>query len=211
MQNFFYKVNDKEYEVVVIHKRIRNIHYRFKDGKFVISCPPITLKSTITRGLDKFAVKLIKASTKDSPITDEGLYLFGNFHKVNYPGKLRIDGEEISFKDSEQLLKKLKPIFLKYVTARVRYYEKLMKVPSYNVRVQKMKTRYGSNSKKTKTLNFALALVHYEPSVIDSVVVHELAHIVVFDHSKRFYDVVYRYCPEYNKYRKQLTKGVYHA
>ena len=211
MNNFFYKVNDKEYEVVVIHKRIKNIHYRFKDDKFVVSCPTFTLKSTITRGLDKFGAKLIKVSVKETPIKEDGLYLFGNFHKVNYPGKMSIDGVEISFKDSEQLLKKLKPIFLNYVTGRVRYYEKQMNLPLYKVRVQNMKTRYGSNSKKTKTLNFALSLIHYEPKVIDSVVVHELAHILVFNHSQKFYDVVYKYCPEYNKYRKQLIKGVYHA
>ena len=211
MNNFFYKVNDKEYEVVIIPKRIRNYHYRFKDGKFVVSCPRVYFKNTIIKGLDEFAEKLIKRSSKPSPINEDGLYLFGQYHQVSFPGKLKIDGAEISFADSEQLLKKLKPIFLKYVTTRVRYYEKQMKLPSYNVRVQKMKSRYGSNSKKTKTLNFALSLIHFETPVIDSVVVHELAHILVFDHSKRFYDVVYRYCPNYDKYRKQLTKGVYHA
>ena len=74
-----------------------------------------------------------------------------------------------------------------------------------------MKSRYGSNSKKTKTLNFNLILIHYDVEVIDSVIIHELAHIKVFNHSKEFYDVVYRYCPNYDKYRKMLIKGIYHA
>lgn len=211
MNNFFYKVNDKEYEVVVTPKRIRNYHYRFKDGKFVVSCPYIYFKSTIIKGLDEFGEKLIKRSTKPSPIKENGMYLFGKFHELSYPGKLKIDGKEISFKNSEELLKKLKPIFLNFVTSRVRYFQSQMRVEPYKVRVQKMKTRYGSNSRKTKTLNFNLNLLHYDVEVIDSVVVHELAHIVVFDHSKKFYDVVYRYCPYYNQCRKMLVKGVYHA
>ena len=211
MNNFFYKVNDQEYEVVVITKRIRNYHYRFKDGKFVISCPFIHSKGVIIKGLDQFAESLIKRSYKPTPIKENGMYLYGQFYELSYPGRVSIDGKEISYKDNDELLKKLKPLFKEFVTKRVRHYETLMKVESYNVRVQKMKSRYGSNSKRTKTLNFNLDLIHYEVGVIDSVVVHELAHILVFDHSKKFYDVVYKYCPEYQKYRKMLTRGVYHA
>lgn len=211
MKNFFYKVNDKEYEVVVTPKRIRNYHYRFKDDKFVISCPLFYTKSTIIKGLDQFAESLIKRSIKPSPIKENGMYLYGNFVELKYPGKILIDGKELSYQDNDELLLKLKPSFLDFVTKRVKYYSELMKLPLYKVRVQKMKSRYGSNSKHTKTLNFNLNLIHYEVGVIDSVIVHELAHILVFDHSKKFYDVVYKYCPDYPKYRKMLNKGIYHA
>lgn len=211
MNSFLYKVNDKEYEVVVTYKRVRNINYRFKDGKFVVSCNRFVGKGQIVSGLDKFAERLIKSSTKPVPIKENGMFIYGQFYELTYPGTVDFGYGELSYKDNDDLLNKLKPIFKKYVTERVRYYEKLMNVESYNVRVQKMKTRFGSNSKRTKTLNFGLSLIHFDPGVIDSVVVHELAHILVFDHSKKFYDVVYRYCPDYPKYRKMLVKGVYHA
>lgn len=211
MKSFFYIVNNKEYEVDVYPKRIRNYHYRFKDGKFIISTPIIHSERMIKKGLDEFGEKLIKSASKPSPINDQGLYLFGKFYKINYPGKIVIDGSEIAFKNIDELFKKLKPIFLDFVTKRVRYYEALMKVERYKVRVQKMKSRYGSNSRKTKTININLNLIHYESNVIDSVIVHELAHILVFNHSKKFYDVVYKYCPNYNQYRKMLNKGIYHA
>ena len=211
MKNFFYKVNNQEYEVVIIRKYIKNYHYRFKDNKFVVSCPFIYSKLTIIKGLDQFGESLIKRSSKPEPIKDNGIYLFGQFHELKYPGKISINSRELSFKDNDELMKKLKPVFLEFITKRVRYYESLMKVEPYKVRVQKMKTRYGSNSRKTKSLNFNLNLIHYEIGVIDSVVVHELAHIKVFNHSKQFYDVVYQYCPDYNKYRKMLNKGIYHA
>ena len=211
MKNFFYKVNGVDYEVVVIHKRMKNINVRFKDDKFVVSCPYFTNKLLVIPLLDKYGESLIKRSTKPSPVSENGMYLFGQFYELTYPGVIRLKEKELSFKDNDELLTKLKPIFKDYVTERVRYYEKLMCVESYKVRVQKMKSRFGSNSKHTKTLNFSMTLIHYDPEVIDSVVVHELAHILVFDHSKKFYDVVYRYCPDYPKYRKMLVKGVYHA
>lgn len=208
MNNFFYKVNDKEYEVVITHKRIKNIHYRFRDGKFYVSCHPITLKRQIIKGLDRFAAKLIKVSTKQNPIGEDYIYLFGNKVIINERGKLKVQNyPQFEYKSHDDLLKKLKPIFLDILTKRVRYYESLMKVPSYKVSVRKMTSRYGSNSKQTKKLTFAYLLVHYSTDIIDSVIVHELAHILVFNHSKKFYDVVYKYCPDYDKYHTKLRKG----
>ena len=211
MNNFLYRVNDREYEVEIIYKRIKNVHYRFKDGKFVISCNRYTTKGFIVKGLDKYAESLIKRSTKPEPINDNSIYIFGNKYDLSYPGKMTFDGTKvITFKDKDELFKKLKPIFLDIITKRVRYYEDLMKVPIYKVYVKNMKSRYGSNSKYTKRLSFALSLIHYSMPIIDSVVVHELAHILVYDHSKKFYDVVYKYCPDYDKYRKMLIRGIYH-
>lgn len=211
MNNFFYKVNDKEYEVEVIYKRIKNVHYRFRDNKFIVSCNRLTTKGFIVRGLDKYAEKLIKVSSKPEPINENSIYIFGYQYDLSYPGKITVSGyKEIIYNSQEELYKKIKPIFQDIITKRVRYYEKMMNVPSYKVSVRNMKSRFGSNSKHTKSLHFALTLVHYSMPIIDSVVVHELAHILVYDHSKKFYDVVYKYCPEYPKYRKMLIRGIYH-
>ena len=210
MDNFFYKVNDKEYEVVVIHKRMKNTHFRFKEDKFVVTCPRFTPKYMIVRGLDKFAASLIKRSAKEPPMGIDFIYIFGQKVIVNESGKLHIsDYPEITYKSREDLLKKLRPIYLDIVTKRTRYYESLMNVPSYRVSVRNMTSRYGSNSKGNKHITFATVLLHYSTDIIDSVIVHELAHIKVYNHSKEFYDVVYKYCPNYDIYHKKLRKGEY--
>ena len=72
-----------------------------------------------------------------------------------------------------------------------------------------MKTRLGSNSRKTNKLAFSLSLVHYSKDIIDSVIVHELAHYYEFNHSFKFYNIVYKYCPNYKILRKKLIKGIY--
>ena len=43
--------------------------------------------------------------------------------------------------------------------------------------------------------------------VIDYVVVHELAHLSVKDHSSKFWKVVESICPEYKKHRKWLREN----
>ena len=48
-------------------------------------------------------------------------YLHSKEYKIVEVNIQKRDGVEISYKDSEQLLKKLKPIFLNYLTGRVRY------------------------------------------------------------------------------------------
>ena len=208
MNNFFYKVNGKDYEVVITHKRIKNIHYRFRDNKFLVSCSPFTLKRAVIKGLDRFGESLIKRSSKENPIGADYIYLFGNKVIINEKGKLKIHPyPQIEYKNHDDLSKKLKPIFLDVITKRVRYYESVMGLPSYKVSVRKMTSRYGSNSKYTKSLSFAFLLIHYSIDIIDSVIVHELAHIEVFNHSKAFYDVVYKYCPDYNKLHTKLRKG----
>ena len=76
----------------------------------------------------------------------------------------------------------------------------------YKVKIKEMKSRLGSNSKATNTLNFTSKLIHFSKDAIDSVIIHELAHYFYFDHSKNFYDVVYKYCPNYDKLNKEFKQ-----
>ena len=49
----------------------------------------------------------------------------------------------------------------------------------------------------------------FPKEVIDTVVVHELCHHFRFDHSPKFYALVYTYCPEYKSLHRYLTKRIY--
>ena len=210
MNSFFYKVDDKEYLVEVTHKRIRNIHYRFVDGVFKVSCPHITPRSVIVKGLNKFAPKMIARGEKSKPIGEDYMYLFGSKISLQESGEISFtNGNKLVYKDHIDLDKKLHKMFLSILKDKVAYYSSKMGVPLYRVSLRNMKTRFGSNSKKTKSVHFSYVLIHYSHPIIDSVVVHELAHILVYDHSKKFYDVVYKYCPDYDIYRKKLIRGEY--
>ena len=208
-KEFTYEYNGNVYPVIVTYKRMRSIRYRYRNGQFLISAPRISLKSDFIRGLDKFAGVLIaRENNKPVPLGDDYIYLLGEKYDISFPGNLTIEGcLNISFSEKEDLEKKLKKWFKKYIENRVRYYEEMMGLSPYKVRVQKMSSRFGSNSKHTKSLNFATLLMHYSEPIIDSVVVHELAHEIVYEHSASFYKVVYKYCPEYDNYHTKLRKG----
>ena len=211
METFFYKVNDKEYPVVINRKHIKNINDRFKDGQFVISAPFLTSNRQIIKGLDRFAESLIKRSEEKRPSEGKDfMYIFGVKVPIQEEGVVNfVNGESISYTNRLELNRKLKELFLKYMTARTNYYAFLMGLPQYTVKVRESKTRFGSNSKYTRSINYSTMLIPYSPEIIDSVIIHELAHINVYNHSKDFYDIVYKYCPNYDIYRKKLIKRIY--
>jgi predicted metal-dependent hydrolase len=64
-------------------------------------------------------------------------------------------------------------------------------------------TRWGSAS-ADGSIRLNWRLVHFRPSVIDYVVVHELSHLRVMDHSPRFWDTVASVMPDYAALRGQL-------
>ena len=64
-------------------------------------------------------------------------------------------------------------------------------------------TRWGSAS-ADGAIRLNWRLVHYRMPVIDYVVVHELAHLRVMDHSPRFWETVESVVPDYGALRRQL-------
>lgn len=75
---------------------------------------------------------------------------------------------------------------------------------SYNkFSIKKQSSRWASCSKK-RNLNFNLLLAAAPVDVIDYVIVHELAHTVELNHSKRFWQVVQDADPAYKEHRTWL-------
>lgn len=59
--------------------------------------------------------------------------------------------------------------------------------------VVNQKSRWGSCSPEEGSIRLSMALAGFPAWVRDYVIVHELAHLVVPDHSQRFWDIVNRY------------------
>ena len=56
-------------------------------------------------------------------------------------------------------------------------------------------------------INFNWKIVMLPYSIIDYIIIHELAHIIHFDHSKNFWLLVEKYNPSYKKNKKWLQKN----
>lgn len=73
--------------------------------------------------------------------------------------------------------------------------------PPTAVHYKAMKTRYGSCSGTTHSLNFSICLCEYPPEFVEYVVVHELCHFLHMDHSPAFWREVEHYLPDWRQRR----------
>ena len=90
-----------------------------------------------------------------------------------------------------------------YIPLRVESLAKKMGVKPTGVKITTAKTRFGSCNAKN-SLCFSCYLALYDTDAIDYVVIHELAHIIEKNHSKRFYAIVEKYMPDYKEQIKKL-------
>lgn len=72
-----------------------------------------------------------------------------------------------------------------------------------SLRLSNARTRWGS-AKVDGSIMLNWRLLHYRLPVLDYVVIHELAHLRVMDHSPRFWVVVDSQCPNYAALRSEL-------
>jgi len=89
------------------------------------------------------------------------------------------------------------------IPPRVEHYSRLHSIPYKKINISWAASRWGSASSQG-TLSFSWRLVMAPISVIDYVVVHELAHLVEQNHSRRFWDRVSEMYPTYQKARQWL-------
>jgi predicted metal-dependent hydrolase len=92
-----------------------------------------------------------------------------------------------------------------YVITRTAQLAEKMNTAYGRVTMREQSSRWGSCS-SAGNLNFNWRLVHATPKIIDYVIIHELAHRTHMDHSKRFWDLVALYDPDYQLHRGWLKR-----
>ncbi len=212
LSQFYYGNN--RYDFLIIKKRVKNISVRQKDQIMILTVPLYLSNVEINKYakilLPRFVDKYLKQRILPYSFANQYLYLFGERHELNV---FTSRGESFYyFEDERELKKYLKKTLLNYLNVSVRKYSSMMNIPTdkYKIVIRDMKTRFGSNSQKTMTLCFQLGLVHFSPMIIDSVIVHELAHEFVHAHNRKFYQIILKYFPSYFVVQQYLKKGIYH-
>ena len=87
---------------------------------------------------------------------------------------------------------------MKVIPEKVRFYAGKLGVSRRvgRITIRNQRTKWGSCSAKGN-LNFNCLLMLAPEAVLDSVVAHEVCHLVVMDHSPLFYDMLLKVFPDY--------------
>ncbi len=91
------------------------------------------------------------------------------------------------------------------VTERIQYFSHLLNVKHGRISIRNQKTRWGSCS-RSGNLNFNYRIIHLPSQLQDYIVVHELCHLIEFNHSKSFWALVENILPNYKLLRIELNK-----
>ncbi|MFH1564046.1 MAG: SprT family zinc-dependent metalloprotease [Nitrospirota bacterium] len=155
---------------------------------------------------------------------EEFLYL-GNTYRlyivaenaVPLPGK-PVPGEPVLFDEgfrlSKAYLSEARKLFSDWyrkqayqkIKERVDWYAHLFGLKYNKFGITNAQKRWGSCNAKNN-LHFSLRLIMAPLSVIDYVVIHELAHIKEKNHSKRFWDRVRTMIPDYQESKRWLREN----
>lgn len=207
-----YKIDGIEYSVEVIRKNNKNTYIRIKNDVIEVSTNYWTTKKQILAILGQNESSIRKMLTKcqqKKEKQEKFTYLGKCYDIIIMPtDEVEIVNHTIYTTSEEQLQKwyrlQMQKIFEAYYQICYQKFEE--KIPYYRLRIRKMKTRWGVCNRKSKTITLNSELLHYDINAIVYVIIHELSHLIHFNHSKEFWKTVEKYCPNYKEMKKLLKE-----
>ena len=176
-----------EYEVIVKRKKIKNLYVRaINEHTLFITCPNSQkdkeIKDFILNNKNRIdrIVKDTIEKARNSKIYRGGnvFYIFGD--------PITIDPNE----NIELLYKKLNRTLLSIGNEYLNKYMPMLKDYGYHwtpvLKIRKMKSKWGVCYTSKNTIYLSTYLVHYPNEYIECIVLHEMCHFIVPNHSKRF-------------------------
>ena len=222
-------ISKGEYQMIVIDAIIRSKRKTVSliispQGKLIVhapvNCPLNYIESIVKKRSDWITKNQSKISARN-----EANQNILNYKNVLYMGKvyrlaladnitsITLYGNAIYIphktpkdKIKRNLVKWYKVQALEIAQQRVSLYANIMHLMPKNISINNTKTSWGlCNNKKEIKLNWRIIMLPLE--LVDYVAVHELAHLIEFNHSKRFWQVVLNVLPDTAKRKKELKKG----
>ncbi|GAA0721256.1 DUF45 domain-containing protein [Clostridium malenominatum] len=190
---------------ILIRKKVKNINLRIKrDGSVVVSAnPKVPLEyiNSFVESKEGWIIKhreRIKEIENRRKVQEDEIRILGhtyNLRDLNLEeGDLEKYIRELAKKEFNMSIERILPLLKDY------------KIKKPSLKIRKMKTRWGSCNKTKKSITLNLELLKYTREIIDYVVLHELVHLVYFDHSKNFYGLLEELMPDFNIRRKILKE-----
>ena len=86
-------------------------------------------------------------------------------------------------------------------------FNKIVKQDIKSVKIRQMKTRWGSCNPYKSYINLNIELIKKPKACIEYVIFHELAHLLYPNHSKKFYEHLILYMPDWQKRKEILERA----
>lgn len=211
--------NGKFLHYTLTKKDITKINLRIDDkGLIKVSAPNFvdirSIEKFIYKNIDFIEKNVDKRKNDNSFNLDSGVIsLFGvPFYvekNISLKNSVKIATNRVivSYKkveDIERLIKKVVREFaIHYFEKRILELSDFTGIPFTSLKIKWLKTKWGHcDSNKNIVLN--CKLINYSKDTIDYVIIHELCHVIHMNHSREYWSLVAKFCPNWKTLRCDL-------
>lgn len=217
-------------DVKIIKKDVKNITLKVRpNGEAILTAPNSAsdehIKFIIEKRAKWIAQKCAFFASFKTPqkeyVSGEDFRYLGRSYRLKVVQskeecvKLQRGYLELFVKDKSDLKRKENLIYEWYYEKAMLYFfnilqefNKIVKQDIKSVKIRQMKTRWGSCNPYKSYINLNIELIKKPKVCIEYVVFHELAHLLYPDHSKKFYDYLSLYMPDWQKRKEILERAV---
>lgn len=185
----------------------RSIKYSFNkdNNSLYFSLPYFVSLNEIDRILNNDSSRIISLINRSNKINKDYInYYLGEKLDV-YDNLIYIDEKYLTLNEfykykEKEIYNTLERLF-REEEARIHSKRHIFKVKSG------IESYYGINYPKKNTIILNIILIHFDESIIKSVIDHELTHDTHHGHGKEFYASLLSICPNYYELDSKLKKG----
>ena len=202
-------LDNKIYKVVIEYKKNKNLYVRIDDELNIhVSCNRFFPKNKILTFIEENKEKIKKMYDQKVRTIEKS----ARFYYMTKPYDIIIDKKIKKYIiDSNNNIiyikntKSLTDMIVEIITGYVNEIMPLIKedIPDFKLRFRSMKTKWGVCNRANNTITLNYNLIGQSADFIKYVIIHEICHFTVFNHSKVFYTLVSKYMPEYKQVIKQ--------
>ena len=213
--------------VKIVRKDVKNITLKVRpNGEAILTTPKAASDEHIKFIIEKRAKWIAQKraffasfkTPKKEYVSGEDFKYLGRSYRLKVVQskeervKLQRGYLELFVKDKSDIKRKENLIYEWYYEKATLYFfnilqefNKIVKQDIKSVKIRQMKTRWGSCNPYKSYINLNIKLIKKPKACIEYVVFHELVHLLHPDHSKKFYDYLTLYMPDWQK-RKEILE-----
>jgi predicted metal-dependent hydrolase len=218
------ELSGKIYTYEIERKPIRSLRLRLKTSEFfIVSCHSLTPNFLVTKFIVDHSDWIIKNSAKFRAPTVlkslDKLSILGNdyqiiYHQTGRDSVVVLTDEHKIFVNSNShtnshlrnlLNQKLRPLALKLIKSELSELSALHGFKHGKVSVRNQTSRFGSCSFRGN-LSFNWQIILFPHAVFSHILLHELTHIHIKNHSVKFWTQLSVYDPKYKTHNFWLKK-----
>lgn len=207
----------QEYPLVIKENiRSKRILFRFYDNALYATVPVKTSLKCVIDTAKKVETSIYKMIIKNQNRVMKfeqfkNIHFFGDTYLVIYSNKNKIDGN-IMYLNAEDPRSGYFALAKKYaldiLRPRVNYYMNKIcpNIVLKELKIRNMASIYGDCYHRLRIITLNARLAYFTLEQIDSVIIHEIVHLLHPDHSDKFYKEVLKHCPNYYQIVKEMNE-----